>query len=468
MLDVPVVLDRAAARPLADQLADALREAAAAGRLRVGERLPATRALAATLAVSRTVTAAAYDQLHAEGWIAGRQGAGTFVVAVPPARPVENPMPAPVSLASAPVLADLRPGSPWTAGLRTDVWRRAWRAAADSRPEQRPLRAGRPEFRRAVAEHIVRHRGLVVDPAAVLATAGTTAAVTELALAVLRRGDTVAVEEPGYPRAVGALRAAGLQVQPAPVDDDGLVVAALPTEARAVYCTPAHQFPLGGRLPAARRVELVTWARERSAWVIEDDYDGELRYDVAPLPLLAAVGPDVVIHLGTASKILTPTLGVGWLAGPTGVVDSVLDYRNAAGAGPGEAGQRVFTALVDSGDLSRHLRRVRKELAARRELLVSALATAGLAARGDQAGAHVVIPLANSETERRVVAAAQGAGLLLDGLGRCYAGPADRAGVTLGYAAPATRADLAAALPALVRLLIGAAPAAMSQPSASR
>lgn len=467
MLDLPVVLDRAAARPLADQLAGALREAAAAGRLRVGERLPATRALAAALAVSRTVTAAAYDQLHAEGWIAGRQGAGTFVVAAPPARAVESPMPAPVPVASAPVLADLRPGSPWTAGLRADVWRRAWRAAADSRPEQRPLRAGRLEFRRAVAEHVVRHRGLVVDPAAVLATAGTTAAVTEVALAVLRRGDKVAVEEPGYPRAVGALRAAGLQVQPAPVDDDGLVVAALPPDVRAVYCTPAHQFPLGGRLPAARRVELVTWARERSAWVIEDDYDGELRYDVAPLPLLAAVGPDVVIHLGTASKILTPSLGVGWLTGPVEVVDSVLAYRNAAGAGPGEAGQRVFIALVDSGDLSRHLRRVRKELATRRELLVSALAAAGLAARGDQAGAHVVIPLADPETEGQVVAAAQRAGLLLDGLGRCFAGPADRAGVTLGYAAPA-RAELAAALPALVRLLTGGAPPGVSQPSASR
>lgn len=227
----------------------------------MGERLPSTRPLASSLAVSRTVTAAAYDQLLAEGWITGRRGAGTFVVAVPQADPVREPVPARTDAAPADPLADLRPGSPWVAGLRADMWRRAWRSAADDPPDRRPVRPGLPAFRRAVAEHVVRHRGLVVDPSAVLATAGTTAAVAELALALLRPGDAVAVEDPGYPRAVGALRAAGLQVRPAPVDGDGLHVAALPADVRAVYCTPAHQYPLGGRLSAARRVELVAWAR---------------------------------------------------------------------------------------------------------------------------------------------------------------------------------------------------------------
>jgi GntR family transcriptional regulator / MocR family aminotransferase len=454
--DLTVVLDRDAPRPLADQLADELRQAAVQGRLRVGERLPSTRALAASLAVSRTVTAAAYDQLLAEGWLTGRRGAGTFVVAVPLIGPAGRP-PAPSAVEPGPgaQVVDLRPGSPWTAGIRRDVWRRAWRSAADHQPEQRPLRAGRPEFRRAVAEHVVRHRGLLVDPSAVLATAGTTGAVTELALAVLRPGDIVAVEEPGYPRAVGALRSAGLRVRPAPVDGDGLIVDELPAGARAVYCTPAHQFPLGGRLPASRRVDLVAWAREQGAWLIEDDYDGELRYDVAPLPLLASVGPDVVIHLGTTSKILTPSLGVGWLAGPPDVVTSVLAHRNAAGTGAGEAGQRVFTALVDTGDLSRHLRRVRKELAARRELVVGALTAAGSAVLGDEAGGHVVIPLADLAAEQRLLATASESGVLLDGLSRCFVGTPTTAGVTVGYAAPANAAELRAALPGLGSLLTG-------------
>lgn len=156
-----------------------------------------------------------------------------------------------------------------------------------------------PEFRATVVEHLLRHRGLAVAPQAVLATGGTTAAVAELAAVLMRPGDVVAVEEPGYPRAVGALRAAGLRVLPAPVDAEGLIVAALPDRARAVFCSPAHQYPLGATLSAGRRLALVAWARERTAWVLEDDYDGELRHHGAPLPLLASVGPDVVVHLGT-------------------------------------------------------------------------------------------------------------------------------------------------------------------------
>jgi GntR family transcriptional regulator / MocR family aminotransferase len=189
--------------------------------------------------------------------------------------------------------------------------------------------------------------------------------------------------------------------------------------------------------------------------LIEDDYDGELRYDVAPLPLLASVGPDVVIHLGTTSKILTPSLGVGWLAGPPDVVTSVLAHRNAAGTGAGEAGQRVFTALVDTGDLSRHLRRVRKELAARRELVVGALTAAGSAVLGDEAGGHVVIPLADLAAEQRLLATASESGVLLDGLSRCFVGTPTTAGVTVGYAAPASAAELRAALPGLGSLLTG-------------
>jgi GntR family transcriptional regulator / MocR family aminotransferase len=450
----PLVPDREARVPLAVQLADGLRTAARTGTVRVGDRLPSTRSLAADLGLSRTVTAAAYDQLLAEGWVAGRRGAGTFVVAVPPgvAAPGANPPRArrperPV----APV--DLRAGTPCVEALDPAAWRRAWRAAADEPPDVLPDAVGLPAFRAAVVAHLLRHRGLPADADAVLATGGTTAAVGELAR-TLPPGVRVAVEEPGYQRAAAALRSAGLVVLPVPVDDDGLVVDALPAGLAAVYCTPAHQFPLGARLSAARRVALVDRARADGFLVVEDDYDGELRYDVAPLPLLAALGPDVVVHLGTASKLLTPTLGVGWLVAPPAVRDAIVDQRDRAGVRPARAGQRVFAALAAHGDLGRHLRRLRRELAQRRRATVAAVTAAGRPVQGDAAGAHVVVPLGSAAAEAAVLAAAAERGVALDGLARHHVAPPGAAGIVLGYAGPSS-ADLDRALE-IVTAVLGA------------
>jgi GntR family transcriptional regulator / MocR family aminotransferase len=439
----PIPLDRDADRPLAVQLADALRAATAGGALRAGERLPSTRGLAATLGVSRTVTAAAYDQLLAEGWAEGRRGAGTFVVG-PPARAVAAAEPAPAPVQGGPGPVDLYGGKPCLEVLDPAGWRRAWRAAADPPVDDGPDPVGWPPFRAAVVEHLLRHRGLPADPGRVLATAGSTAGVAELAR-TLPPGARVAVAEPGYQRAVDALRDAGLTVLAAPVDEAGLVVDALPPGLAAVYSTPAHQYPLGARLSAARRVALVERSRVDGFLVVEDDYDGELRYDVAPLPLLAALGPDVVAHLGTASKLLTPTLGVGWLVAPPAVHAAVLELRARTGARPARAGQRVFAALAAHGDLARHLRRLRRELAARRAAVLDAVTGAGAAVQGDAAGAHVVVPLPDAATERAVRAAAAARGVALDGLARHHSGPAERTGLVLGYAGP-RRADLQRAL----------------------
>ncbi len=453
-MDVPpVVLDRASSRPLAVQLADALRTAAAGGTLRPGDRLPSTRELAAALRVSRTVTAAAYDQLLAEGWAAGRRGAGTFVVGRAPAGPVAGP-PRATEPARAAAAVDLRAGSPCLEVLDAAAWRRAWRAAGDRPPDHRPEPAADPAFQAAVTGHLLRHRGLPVEPGAVLATAGTSAAVTEFAR-LLPAGARVGVEDPGYRRAVGALQAAGVEVVPCPVDDDGLVVDAVPGGLAAVYCTPAHQWPLGRRLSASRRAALVTRARAEGWWVLEDDYDGELRYDVAPLPLLAALAPDVVVHLGTSSKIFSPTLGTGWLVAPPVLRDELVAARTATGTRPPRAGQRVLAALAASGDLARHLRRLRRELAARRGTVVDALARSGVTVAGDAAGAHVFVPLPDRATETAVVSGAAARGLAVDGLDRHLAGPgphAPAAGLVLGFAAPA-RAELERALPVLGAIL---------------
>ncbi|AHI00748.1 PLP-dependent aminotransferase family protein [Kutzneria albida] len=451
-----ITLDRTAATPLAVQLADALRAAASAGQLRSGDRLPSTRTLATHLRVSRTVTAAAYDQLHAEGWIVGRHGSGTYVTTTPPgAMPVDTarPRPAPPERE----VIDLQLGIPWVGGLDRAAWRRAWRCAADSDPLIRHHLAGLPEYREVVAEHLLRHRGLTIRGGlateAVLATAGTSAAVAELAAAVLRPGDAVAVEEPGYQRAVGAFEAAGIRVLPAPLDRHGLLVDEVPTGVRAVYCSPAHQYPLGSRLPAARRVALVQRARAEGWWVIEDDYDGELRYDVAPLPLLAALAPDVVVHLGTTSKILTPTLGAGWMVAPPPVASAITAYRERTGTKPAAAGQRVVVELARNGDLGRHLRRLRRELSERRVLVVDALRAAGIPVLGDDAGAHVVVLLPSAQREREVLDAAERHGFRLDSLSRHHAGHSRWYGVAIGYTA-CSRDQLTGVLPVLVDLLV--------------
>ncbi|MFD8497548.1 PLP-dependent aminotransferase family protein [Amycolatopsis sp. NPDC059657] len=446
---LPVRLDRKSELPLAVQLADALRDAAATGHLRGGDRLPSTRALAERLGVSRTVTSAAYEQLHAEGWIAGRHGSGTYVTTSPPgSRSVSGAVPGEVRDRTD--LLDLTPGVPWADGLDRAAWRRAWRAAGDPAPAYREHRAGLPDYRAAVTEHLLRHRGLATH--AVLSTGGTTAAVFELAGAVLSRDDVVAIEEPGYQRAVQTFRRAGLRVVGVPVDGEGLRPDAIPQGVRAVYCSPAHQYPMGSRMSASRRVELVDRARTDGILLIEDDYDGELRFDVAPLPLLAALAPDVVAHLGTTSKILTPTLGAGWMVAPPPVAAAVLEYRERTGTRPSPAGQRVLVELARNGDLGRHLRKLRRELSERRTMLSAALTAAGIPLLGDDAGAHLVVPFDSAETERARLADAERAGIRLDGLARHFAGTPTVHGVAIGYAG-CSREGLASALPTLVGLL---------------
>ena len=233
----------------------------------------------------------------------------------------------------------------------------------------------------------------------------------------------------------------------------------MPDGVAAVYCTPAHQYPLGRRLSAARRLALVARARAEGWWILEDDYDGELRYDVAPLPLLGALGPDVVVHVGTTSKILSPTLGVGWLVAPTELRAALVARRSATGTGPARAGQRVFAAMAASGDLARHLRRLRRELVVRRAEVVAAVAAAGALVQGDPAGAHVVVPLADRAAEEAAIGAAAAHGVLLDGLARHRAGPAPDGdgGLVIGFAAP-TRAELLRALLVLTDVLGQAAP----------
>ncbi len=440
MDELALSIDRTAPGPLAVQLAEELRAAATDGRLRSGDRLPSSRALAGQLGVSRTVVTAAYDQLHAEGWLSGRHGSGTYLLAAPTIAPEHIGVRTPS--APDPDLLDLAPGVPCVATIDPAAWRRAWRAAGDRPPSAAKRRAGEPDYLATIAEHLLRHRGLTASrDAAVLATGGTGAAVGELARALLRPGDAVAIEDPGYQRAVGGFRAAGIRVVPVPLDADGIRVDRIPTGIRGVYCTPAHQFPLGVRMPAARRVELVDFARRTGAWIIEDDYDGELRYDSAPLPLLATLAPDLVIHLGTTSKILSTTLGVGWLVAARKVAEAVLAHRESSGTCPAAAGQVMLAEFARHGDLARHLRRLRREMPPRRALVVSELRARGLVVAGDHAGSHVLVPLDSAAAEQQAVDTARRRGVALDSLARHHSGDRHTFGTPIGYAA-LSRAEL--------------------------
>jgi GntR family transcriptional regulator/MocR family aminotransferase len=493
-VELPVTADRGDGAPLTTQIAAQLREALADGRLAPGERLPSSRALAASLGVSRTVVTAAYTQLFAEGWLEGRHGSGTYVAAgpgSPPAEAVPDPgapvavppagsaavFPAAVLLAAGPRDAgprgagprgagprgagpgaagpssgpssspvNLRPGIPWTDGIDQAAWRRAWRQAGRQPLSPWPDPGGLPALRQALTAYLRRGRGIRCTSSQILPTRGVSAGLRLAAAALLRPGDRVGVEEPGYPAARSVLAAHGARLVPCRVDAAGLVVEDLPTDLRLVYTTPAHQYPLGGRLPVRRRQALVAWARATGALILEDDYDGEFRYDVAPLPTLFGLDPEAVIYLGTTSKTLTPALGAGWLVARPDLIPVLTQAAAGLGERVPEPVQHVVAGLLASGELERHVRRMRHEYARRRAVMTAILGEvpagqAVPAARltGDTAGMHMVLELPPGLVDPVVTAAWQ-RGVTIAALDhRYYAGPVTGHGLVLGYGA----ADLA-------------------------
>ena len=480
--NLPIVVDRGDGDPLATQVSAQVRAAVTDGALHAGDRLPSTRDLAATLGVSRTVVTTAYASLFAEGWLEGRHGSGTYVADVAPAPapapgtpdvwPTEPPMTGIVghtSGASTPVpgqgprLIELRPGIPWAAGIDPAAWRRAWRYAGTQPPSPWPDPHGLPGLRAELAAYLRRSRALRVSPRDVLVTRGVSGGLALLAAALLRPGDKAGVEEPGYPAAREVLTRAGAQVVPCRVDAHGVVPEELPSDLRLLYTTPAHQYPLGGRLPVGRRQALTAWARKTQAIVVEDDYDSEFRYDVGPLPALYSMDPEVIVYLGTASKALTPAFGAGWLVASPALVERIAQLRPNLGERVPEPAQHALLALLTSGDLERHIRRMRLEYGRRRAAIVEALtALTALTAPapagaghpqppyrllGDTAGLHVVLELPAGLPPAHVVAEAESRGVGLHELDRYFAGPPSISGLILGYGAtPLTQVRRAAAV----------------------
>ncbi|GGO65641.1 MocR-like pyridoxine biosynthesis transcription factor PdxR [Nonomuraea cavernae] len=435
LVDLPVSLSRQSAVPLSTQLAGRLREAMLAGTLAPGERLPSSRALAAQLGVSRTVITEAFQQLYAEGWLEGRHGSGTFVASLETHRrpaavpPTSSPAPAPVADLAAGAI-DLRPGHPWVRDYDRAAWKRAWRKAGDLPPGDRSDPYGLPRLRELLAGHLRRTRSVAVEPESILVTRGTGNGLDLCALALLGGGGRAGVEEPGYHVARTVFAARGAEVVPCPVDEDGVIVDGLPDDLGLLYTTPAHQYPLGGRLPIPRRERLLAWARATGAMIVEDDYDAEFRYDVAPLPALYGLDPSRVVLLGTLSKSLAPDVGVGWLVGSPELVARVAALRSKLSDRTSGPVQEAVATLLERGDLDRHLRRMRLEYARRRTVIVETLGPV-CRLRGDTAGLHVFAELPPGTCDG-IVERARELGVLLDPAERHHLGPG-RPGLVIGY-----------------------------------
>src|SRR5215510_7598404 len=464
-LELPLTADRADQGSLTSQLVDQLREALVDGHLATGERLPATRALADLLGVSRTVVTGAYAQLFAEGWIEGRHGSGTYIAdgaqsgpAVPGVPPLAGRDGAYGALGRLPslgtgTLIELRPGIAWTEGIDPAAWRRAWRSAGAQPPARASDPQGNDDLRGALVGYLRRSRGVRCGADQLVVTRGVAGSLGLIAAALLRPGDRVGVEEPGYPAARAVFAAHGLRPVPCPADSGGLRVDALPGGLRLVYVTPAHQYPLGGRLPVPRRRALTSWARETGALVVEDDYDGEFRYDVAPLPALFGLDPEIVVYLGTTSKILTPAMRVGWLAASPRLAARLAAAGGTLGEYASGPAQDALLSLISTGDLERHIRRMRHDYA-RRRAAMTAVFGGGDAGRllGDEAGMHMV--LETRQPAAQVAAAAAERGVAVAALDRYFGGPVTRNGLVLGYGG-ARLPDVARGCEILADVLMG-------------
>jgi GntR family transcriptional regulator / MocR family aminotransferase len=420
-------------------LETALRDAIRTGRLGPGTRLPSSRALAADLGLARNTVAEVYSQLIAEGWLTARTGSGTSVAERRAADPGPGPLARPEVAAPR---YDLSPGVPDLSAFPGGAWLAAARkvlAAAPSRLLDYPDPRGLPQLRAALAGYLARARGVAADPGHIVICAGFAHGLAVTCAALRAAGAaTLAVEAYGHRAHRDLARAQGLALRPLPVDASGAVIADA-DGADAALLTPAHQFPLGLTLHPQRRREAARWG----GVVIEDDYDGEFRYDRQPVGALQALAPDHVIYAGTASKSLAPTLRLGWLVVPPRLLDAVAAQLTA---GPSGLDQLTLAEFIDSGGYDRQIRRTRLAYRRRRDRLVAAVARQGQHVTGIAAGLHAVLELPGPDTERRLVTRASGHGLALMGL-ESFRAPGtsdDRAGLVIGYGRPAEHAYTAA------------------------
>jgi GntR family transcriptional regulator/MocR family aminotransferase len=434
-----IAVDRQAVKPLHRQIYDSYRATIAGRNLRPGEKVPSTRDLAGQLGVSRVPVLNAYAQLLAEGYLESRAGSGTFVSkSIAHSEITTDQLTScaqnvrPVKVRSGPRKLSRRSQllppfkyAPWLSGWGAfsvgqlalehfpfQVWakliaRYSRKVRVSALHFSNPM--GSDEFREAIAGYLRTGRAVNCDAQQIMIVSGSQQALEISARVLLDPGDSVWIEEPGYILARQVLTLAGARLVPVPVDQEGLNIAAgmeRCRNARSAYVTPSHQFPLGVTMSASRRLQLLDWAQQSGAWVIEDDYDSEYRYGDLPISSLQGLDRNSrVIYIGTFSKTLFPSLRLGYMVIPSDLVDRFVAVRHAMDVYPPHLYQAVLTDFIDEGHLSRHIRRTRLVYAERRNVLVEAIQNefgADMEIAGSHAGMHLVATMKGKLSDREI------------------------------------------------------------------
>ena len=464
----PIALDSSRKIPMYRQLCEWFRRAILAGQLRPGQRVPSTRSLAAELKVSRIPVSSAYEQLHAEGYFETFVGAGTCVARSIPddalkpgiekilraSRQVSNgkalrKVSRRVALMRLPTqtwsnkLVPFRVSLPALEHFPTRIWSQLLNR--HSRKSTRQFMAygdakGYVPLREAIAEYLGAVRAVRCEASQVLVTTGSQQGLQLSAQVLLDANERVWVEEPGYPGARQVLTMAGAQLVPVPVDHEGLEVAEgirRARNARAVYITPSHQYPLGVTMTATRRMLLLHWAMRSGAWIIEDDYDSEYRLGGRPIASLQGLDTDArVIYIGTFSKVMFPALRLGYMVVPKDLVDEFSVAREAIDQFSSTLYQAAMTDFIREGHFARHIRRMRMLYIERRKALVQAIHKRmgdDLEVIGAEAGMHLVALLPPGVSDVAISRRAAEMGISAMPLSSCYAKPPLRGGLILGY-----------------------------------
>jgi len=460
-----IAVDRSAGTPLHQQVYDGYREAILRGDLRPGQKIPSSRDLAAEIRISRFPVLHAYAQLLAEGYLESQTGSGTFISKTLPEQMMSSDADA------------KRPGTALS-GRRAvshrmrlyprfarDAHLRGWGAFGVHQPalDQFPFQIwsslvarhsrnphasaihninplGSERFRVEICAYLRTSRAVKCEPAQIMVVSGSQQALDITARVLLDPGDSVLVEEPGYILERTLLAAAGCRLKQVPVDNEGMDVAQgtrLDPEAKAAFVTPSHHYPLGSTMSATRRLLLLNWAQSSGAWIIEDDYDSEYRFDTRPIASLQ--GLDVnsrVIYIGTFSKILFPSLRIGYIVIPRDLVDHFLSVRFAMDIFPPYLYQEVLADFMALGHFGRHIRKMRQVYNARRSTLIDCLQNEfgdKLRVHGAPAGMHVTVTLPDGFDDRALGARAAGERLWLLPLSPTYAGKKPGNGFVLGF-----------------------------------
>lgn len=476
-----VTVDRRSAKPLHRQIYESFRHRIIRRELRAGELAPSSRSLARELRVSRLPVLNAYAQLLAEGYFESRVGAGTFIAGSLPAHSRSRSVVAPQHAAAsgprrissrakalppyerpswAGALGPFQIGQPELHSFPMDIWSKLI-ARYSRRVQVKGLQYGDPmglsELRETIAVYLRTSRGVRCEAAQIMIVSGSQQALDLSSRVLLDRGAPVWVEEPGYWLVHQALRAAGSEIVPVPVDSEGLNVAAgikLNRKACVAFVAPSHQYPLGVTMSAPRRLQLLDWAQRAGAWIVEDDYDSEYRYDSKPIASLQGMDHhERVIYVGTFSKVMFPSLRLGYIVIPSDLVPRFAAMRQAMDLCPSHIPQAVMLEFIREGHFARHLRRMRPIYAERRRVVVTELQRAfGRRAEiiGDEAGMHLALILPKLRNDQNLAARAAKESLWLSPLSASYLGNggAKPHGFVLGFGN--TRANQ---IPAAVRHL---------------